>query len=78
MKYQVALRWVYEQGAVPLVKSFDSERMRENLQIFDWELTDEEIRKIGKIPQARGFTGQRFLFPKGQYKSVEELWDGEV
>ncbi|XP_073147286.1 protein REDOX 2-like [Henckelia pumila] len=77
-KAQVALRWVYEQGAVPLVKSFDSERMRQNLRIFDWELTDEEACKIGKIPQARGFTGQRFIFPKGQYRSVEELWDGEV
>ncbi|XP_075479883.1 rhazimal reductase 1-like [Primulina tabacum] len=77
-KAQVALRWVYEQGAVPLVKSFDSERMRQNLQIFDWELTEEEACKIGKIPQVRGFTGQRFIFPKGQYKSVEELWDGEV
>ncbi|XP_073280926.1 protein REDOX 2-like [Primulina huaijiensis] len=77
-KTQVALRWVYEQGAVPLVKSFNSERMRQNLQIFDWELTDEETCKIGKISQAKAFTGQGFIFPKGQYRSVEELWDGEV
>ncbi|KZV40299.1 methylecgonone reductase [Dorcoceras hygrometricum] len=77
-KAQVALRWVYEQGATPLVKSFNTERMRQNLQIFDWDLTDEETCKIGKIPQAKGFTGHSFIFPNGQYRSVEELWDGEV
>lgn len=52
--------------------------MRENLQIFDWELGDEEVRKIQKIPQAKGFTGDHFIFPEGQYKSLEELWDGEI
>ncbi|PIN27043.1 Aldo/keto reductase family protein [Handroanthus impetiginosus] len=75
---QVALRWVYEQGATPIVKSFNKERMKENLQIFNWELTSEELSEIQKIPQAKGFTGERFVFPEGQYKSVEELWDGEI
>ncbi|CAI9757312.1 unnamed protein product [Fraxinus pennsylvanica] len=75
---QVALRWIYEQGVSPIVKSFNKERMKENLQIFDWKLTEEEVSRIQEIPQARGFTGDRFVFPEGQYKSVEELWDGEI
>ncbi|KAI3454353.1 hypothetical protein Pfo_011016 [Paulownia fortunei] len=66
--YFVALRWIHEQGASSIVKSFSKERMKENLQIFDWELTDEEV----------WFRGERFVSPEGQYKSLEELWDGEI
>ncbi|CAA3002795.1 methylecgonone reductase-like [Olea europaea subsp. europaea] len=75
---QVALRWIYEQGAILIVKSFNKERMKENIQIFDWKLTYEEDTQMRQIPQAKGFRGEPFVFPKGQYKSVEELWDGEI
>ncbi|XP_042488548.1 protein REDOX 2-like [Macadamia integrifolia] len=75
---QVSLRWIYQQGASPIVKSFSKERMKENLQIFDWELTQEEVDKISQIPQKRGFSGEMFLSPNGPYKSLEELWDEEV
>ncbi|KAL0415558.1 UNVERIFIED_CONTAM: Methylecgonone reductase [Sesamum latifolium] len=75
---QVALRWVREQGATPIARSFDRERMRQNLQIFDWELTDEEVAKMQQIPQLRANTGKEFVSPEGPYKSLEELWDGEI
>ncbi|KAK4428156.1 protein REDOX 2 [Sesamum alatum] len=75
---QVALRWIHEQGGSPVVKSFNKERMTQNLQIFDWELTTDELCKIQKVPQARGYRGERFVFPEGQYKSLEQLWDGEI
>ncbi|KAL0318956.1 UNVERIFIED_CONTAM: protein REDOX 2 [Sesamum angustifolium] len=75
---QVALRWIREQGATPIVKSFNGERMRQNLQIFDWELTDEEVAKMKQIPQQRANTGKAFVSPEGPYKTLEELWDGEI
>ncbi|CAI9754047.1 unnamed protein product [Fraxinus pennsylvanica] len=75
---QVALRWIHEQGAIPLVKSFNKKRMKENIQVFDWKLTYEEVSQIKHLPQAKGFRAERYVFPKGQYKSVEELWDGEI
>ncbi|KAK4436782.1 protein REDOX 2 [Sesamum alatum] len=75
---QVALRWIQEQGATPIVRSFNKERMRQNLQIFNWELTDEEVGKIQQIPQERVCTGKNFVSPDGQYKSLEQLWDGEI
>ncbi|EXB67441.1 hypothetical protein L484_009521 [Morus notabilis] len=43
---QVCLRWVYEQGVSLLVKSFNKERMNENLDIFDWKLSAEESAKM--------------------------------
>ncbi|KAK4376657.1 hypothetical protein RND71_002953 [Anisodus tanguticus] len=75
---QVALRWVYEQGVSVLVKSFNKDRMKENLQILDWELNNEEIARIQEIPQCRGFKGDAFVHPNGPYKSVDEFWDGEI
>ncbi|XP_016444971.1 D-galacturonate reductase-like [Nicotiana tabacum] len=53
---QVALRWVYEQGVNLVTKSFNKERMKENLQIFDWSLCEEESKKISELPQRRGFS----------------------
>ncbi|KAJ0538881.1 putative D-galacturonate reductase [Helianthus annuus] len=50
---QISLRWLYEQGVSIAVKSFNVERMKQNLDIFDWSLTQEELKKIDQIPQRR-------------------------
>lgn len=75
---QIALRWIYQQGATFVVKSFNKERMTGNIDIFDWELSKEELDKISQIPQARGCPVDGFLSPNGPFKTVEELWDGEI
>ncbi|KAK4788611.1 hypothetical protein SAY86_019930 [Trapa natans] len=74
---QVCLRWIYEQGATAVVKSFNKGRMRENLGIFDWELSEDELERIGRIPQKRMLPKEKFVSPTGPYKSLDELWDGE-
>ncbi|CAH1430075.1 unnamed protein product [Lactuca virosa] len=50
---QISLRWLYEQGVSIAVKSFNTERMKQNLDIFGWSLTEEELEKIDQIPQHR-------------------------
>ncbi|CBI22986.3 unnamed protein product, partial [Vitis vinifera] len=75
---QVALRWLHQQGVSIVVKSFNKERMKENLKIFDWELTDNELAKIKQILQHRGCPGQSFVHHDGPYKSLEELWDDDA
>ncbi|KAL1541974.1 3''-deamino-3''-oxonicotianamine reductase [Salvia divinorum] len=76
---QVALRWIVEEGATPIAKSFNKERMKQNLEVFNWKLSDEDICKIQTIPQAKGFSGDIFVVQDhGDYNSVEELWDGEI
>ncbi|KAK9277294.1 hypothetical protein L1049_006834 [Liquidambar formosana] len=75
---QVSLRWVYEQGVSFLVKSFNKERMKENLKIFDWSLTEDDYKKINKIQQNRGMPKLDFVSVHGPFKSVQELWDGEI
>lgn len=46
---QVALRWAYEQGVVIVTKSFNKGRLQQNLDIFDWKLSDKDIKKIAAI-----------------------------
>ncbi|XP_031125663.1 non-functional NADPH-dependent codeinone reductase 2-like [Ipomoea triloba] len=75
---QVALRWGYEQGIGIIVKSYNQERMKQNLEIFDWELSEEDANKIGEISQARGCLGMDYTSEYGPYKSIAELWDGEL
>ncbi|XP_065876069.1 non-functional NADPH-dependent codeinone reductase 2-like [Euphorbia lathyris] len=75
---QICLRWVYEQGICVLVKSFNKERMKENMDIFNWTLSDEEHKKINQIPQIKGCRGEYFISNKGPIKTLEELWDGEI
>ncbi|RYQ95359.1 hypothetical protein Ahy_B08g090609 [Arachis hypogaea] len=51
--------------------------MRQNLEIFDWELSKEESEKISQILQCRMFKGEAFVSENGPYKSLEELWDDD-
>ncbi|MCT4457753.1 aldo/keto reductase [Lactiplantibacillus paraplantarum] len=46
---QVILRWLVEQGIVVLAKSTKPERMRQNLDIFNFELTDEDRAQIATL-----------------------------
>ncbi|KAF8398862.1 hypothetical protein HHK36_014726 [Tetracentron sinense] len=75
---QVCLRWVFHHGVSVLVKSFKKERIKENLEIFDWTLSQEELQKIELIPQHKGFPALEIVSDEGPYKSLEDLWDGEI
>lgn len=46
---QVILRWCLQRGIVPLSKSTKKERMKENINIFDFELTSEDMEKISSL-----------------------------
>ncbi|WP_392839170.1 aldo/keto reductase [Streptomyces sp. LN500] len=43
---QVALRWLVQRGVVAIPKSVRTERMAENIDVFDFALTDEEMASI--------------------------------
>lgn len=63
---------------IVVMKSFNKERMKQNLEIFDWELTEEETQKISRIPQHKIHQGLEFVSGDGPFKSLDELWDGEI
>ncbi|KAK4043871.1 NADP-dependent oxidoreductase domain-containing protein [Parachaetomium inaequale] len=43
---QILIRWSLEKGLVPLPKSATAGRIRENAQVYDFELTPEEVREL--------------------------------
>lgn len=43
---QVILRWLTQRGVVAIPKSSRKERMIENIQIFDFKLSDDDLQKI--------------------------------
>jgi 2,5-diketo-D-gluconate reductase A len=46
---QVVLRWLVQRGVVVIPKSVRPERMRENIDVFDFELTEAQMDRIAKL-----------------------------
>lgn len=46
---QIILRWHLQRGIVIIPKSTHIERMEENLDVFDFELSDEDMAEISKL-----------------------------
>ena len=46
---QVILRWLVQRNIVPLSKSVKKSRMEENINIFDFELSKEDMDKISEM-----------------------------
>jgi 2,5-diketo-D-gluconate reductase A len=54
---QVLLRWCVQRGAIVIPKSAHQERIEENAQIFDFELSDDDVRNLDALDRTGG-TGQ--------------------
>lgn len=48
---QVILRWALQEGDVVFPKTLNPEHMRQNIDVFDFELTADEMARINAIPQ---------------------------
>ena len=45
---QVLVRWSLQKGFVPLPKSVTPARIKENAEVYDFELNAEEMEMLGK------------------------------
>ena len=54
---QVCLRWGIQHKVIVIPKSSTSERIEENINLFDFELSEEEMKQIDTIPEM-GFSGE--------------------
>ena len=46
---QICLRWSLQRGILPLPKSVTPERIRSNLDVFDFELTQEDMQLVDTL-----------------------------
>ena len=54
---QVILRWDIQRGVIVIPKSTHVERIKENIDIFDFELNEEEMKQISSLDM--GYSGSR-------------------
>ncbi len=54
---QVALRYLLQNGIGVIPKSSQRERMKENLEVFDFELTTEDLNRISGLNEGRSLFG---------------------
>lgn len=79
---QVALRWIVQHGCVPLPKSTKKEHLKENFDIFNFSLSQEEMEGINQ----RALSGDRYRmtldhglgFTDEFDFSYEECWPSDV
>jgi diketogulonate reductase-like aldo/keto reductase len=56
---QVLLRWAIQHQAVVIPKSSREERIRSNARVFDFELSDADMRQLDRLDRTNGTTSAR-------------------
>ena len=46
---QIALKWLIQQDIITIPKSGSVPHLRENLDVFSWELTDAEMQTLDTV-----------------------------
>ena len=54
---KLALRFCIQNEVLPLPKASSKERMRENMDLFDFEISDEDMKRLNTLPQI-GWSGE--------------------
>jgi hypothetical protein len=65
---QVVQRWLIQRDVIVIPKSVRPERMRENIDVFDFELTDDEMTRIAAMD-----TGTTLFFDHADPEWVSRL-----
>jgi 2,5-diketo-D-gluconate reductase A len=65
---QVVLRWLIQRGVVAIPKSVNPDRMAQNIDVFDFSLTDEEMTRIVDL-----HTGESQFFDHADPQMVRRL-----
>ena len=65
---KVVLRWLTQRGVIVIPKSVRPERMAENLDVFDFHLTDDELNQIAGLD-----LGQSQFFDHADPEAIKRL-----
>lgn len=57
---QVCLRWGLQKGVVVIPKAGSEGHLRENLDVFDWEISKDDMRRLDSLDRGGGLGYRRF------------------
>ncbi|PNH10301.1 Aldose reductase [Tetrabaena socialis] len=73
---QVLVRWAVQRGTSVLPKSVKQERIRSNLDVFDWAIPADLFERLSALPhQQRMVDGSFWISADGPYRTFQDLWD---
>ncbi|KAI9080620.1 hypothetical protein K1719_037426 [Acacia pycnantha] len=76
---QVALRWGLSKGSSVIVKSFNEERMNENIASFELNLEEEDMFEIEKMEEKKIMRGEFHVNQTtSTFRTIQQLWDDEI
>ncbi|WP_326758972.1 aldo/keto reductase [Streptomyces phaeochromogenes] len=70
---QVVLRWLVQREVVAIPKSVRAERMKENLDVFDFELTDDQMAAVATLD-----TGSSLFFDHRDPAQVSRIGNARI
>ena len=77
---QVILRWLIQQDIVIIPKTWIKERLKENISIFDFELTKQDMDIIDSLDQGKFLNYNPYAATKGlpkKYRNWPDFWDNK-
>ncbi|WP_304231207.1 aldo/keto reductase [Lactobacillus kitasatonis] len=70
---QVILRWLIQRGIIVIPKTIHGDRMKENINVFDFELTDKEMSLISTLD-----TGHSQFFDHRDPMAIESIFGASL
>ena len=78
---QVVLRWLFQQNIITIPKTWDFDHLADNISIFDFELSNEEMARIDALDKGKFLNynpyGETFALPKKYYTNWSGFNKGE-
>ena len=71
---QIILRWHIQYGNIVIPKSSNPAHLKENFEIFDFELTKDEMEEIKKLDQGKYY----FSVPFAEYEKIINGYNDNV
>ncbi|KAL8526567.1 hypothetical protein ACS0TY_015672 [Phlomoides rotata] len=77
---QVLVKWAIQRGTSTIPKSVHSDRIKENMHVFQWQIPQEDFQSLSTIKDQKRVLDGEDMFVNttdGPLKSAADVWDHE-
>lgn len=50
-KVKIVLRWYMQRSVIPIQKSSNKQRIKDNIDVFDFEICSDDMKRINKLDE---------------------------